>query len=88
MTSIDVIDLERIAARGWQGTHTLQIGDWLLRAGSGFTGRANSVLPLGPPGRVFPDALGWLSEAGARCGSPNPTPETSLGASTRATTGR
>ena len=27
-----------------------RLGDWLLRAGSGFTGRANSVLPLGSPG--------------------------------------
>jgi ribosomal protein S18 acetylase RimI-like enzyme len=33
------------------------LGDWLLRSGSGFTGRANSVLPLGAPGCELVDAL-------------------------------
>lgn len=55
--AIGVIDLERVAARGWQGTTTRLLGDWLLRAGAGFTGRANSVLPLGSPGRGVPQAL-------------------------------
>lgn len=45
-----VVELERVAAQGWQGTSTARIGEWLLRAGGGFTGRANSVLPLGPAG--------------------------------------
>jgi N-acetylglutamate synthase len=45
-----MVDLERLAARGWQGTSIQRLGDWLLRAGSGFTGRANSVLTLGSPG--------------------------------------
>ena len=57
MRQIGVIDLERIACRGWQGTDTRWLGDWLLRAGSGFTGRANSVLPLGAPGLSLEDAL-------------------------------
>ena len=61
MTDIAVIDLERIACRGWQGTQIQWLGDWLLRAGSGFTGRANSVLPLGVPGLSLEDALAVVS---------------------------
>jgi N-acetylglutamate synthase len=40
------VELERIAALGWPGTETAEEGGWLLRAGGGFTGRANSALPL------------------------------------------
>jgi ribosomal protein S18 acetylase RimI-like enzyme len=43
-------DLERMAARHWRGTEEEQLGEWLLRAAEGFTGRANSALPLGDPG--------------------------------------
>ena len=50
-------ELETVFARGWQGTVVKRLGDWLLRAGSGFTGRANSVLPLGSPGRDLDAAL-------------------------------
>ena len=55
---IGVVDLERVAARGWRPLSTDVLGDWLLRAGAGFTGRANSVLPLGSPGCGFPAAVG------------------------------
>lgn len=51
------VQLERIAARGWQGSTMGAVGGWLLRAGAGFTGRANSVLPLDPPGLDFDEAL-------------------------------
>jgi GNAT superfamily N-acetyltransferase len=54
---ISLIDHERLASRGWQGTSTEHLGDWLLRAGAGFTGRANSVLPLGSPAMGIDDAL-------------------------------
>jgi GNAT superfamily N-acetyltransferase len=57
-----VTDLERIAAQGWQGTSTATVGDWLLRAGHGFTGRANSVLPLGEPGCPLDPALGQVDD--------------------------
>jgi N-acetylglutamate synthase len=46
----DVRALETAAARGWQALETAQIGGWLLRAADGFTGRANSCLPLASPG--------------------------------------
>lgn len=42
----DVLDLERIAALGWPGVETETIDGWLLRAGGGWTGRANAALPL------------------------------------------
>jgi N-acetylglutamate synthase len=46
----DVRALEAAAARGWQALDTSRIGGWLLRAAGGFTGRANSCLPLSSPG--------------------------------------
>ncbi len=53
----DELALEAIAARGWRAEQTSELGGWLLRANAGFTGRANSVLPLGSPGRPLADAL-------------------------------
>jgi N-acetylglutamate synthase len=49
--------LERAAARHWRGVSESHLGDWLLRAASGFTGRANSALALGSPGLPLDDAL-------------------------------
>jgi N-acetylglutamate synthase len=52
-----IIGLERIAAAHWRGTEEEWLGDWLLRAAEGFTGRANSALPLGDPGLPLDEAL-------------------------------
>jgi N-acetylglutamate synthase len=52
-----VEDLERAAARHWQAPDTERLGGWLLRAADGFTGRANSALPLGDPGAPLPEAV-------------------------------
>jgi GNAT superfamily N-acetyltransferase len=49
-SDIDIASLELIAADGWQPLEREELGDWLLRAAHGFTGRANSVLPIGEPG--------------------------------------
>jgi ribosomal protein S18 acetylase RimI-like enzyme len=54
---LGVGDLERVAARGWQGRETGRLGDWLLRAGGGFTGRANSALVVGDAGTAPADAV-------------------------------
>ena len=55
----DVADLvlEDIAAVGWRAPEETRFGGWLLRAAGGFTGRANSVLPLGEPGAPLEEAL-------------------------------
>lgn len=55
--AIDPIDLERVATHGWIAEESAWLGEWLLRASEGFTGRGNSVLPLGAPGMPLDDAL-------------------------------
>ena len=53
----DFEELARVTARAWQPVESEQLGEWELRASSGFTRRANSVLPLGDPGLPLDDAL-------------------------------
>ena len=66
----DVTGLELLAARGWRGTEEGRLGDWLLRAGGGFTGRANSALVVGDPGLALPGAVAavarWYADRGLR----------------------
>ena len=57
----DVLALEEVALHGWPAPHTRWLGRWLLRAGEGWTGRANSVLPLGGPGLPLDAALAEVS---------------------------
>ena len=68
--AISMHDLERIMVDGWPPLERAGLGDWLLRAADGFTGRANSVLPLGDPGLWLPDAVdrceSWYDERGLR----------------------
>ena len=56
ITDPDIAALDRAGALTWRGTETEPLGDWLLRAGAGFTGRANSVLTTGEPGVPLPEA--------------------------------
>lgn len=63
-------ELERIAALGWRGLEEEWLGDWLLRAGNGFTGRANSFLPIGAPDRPIADALVFVTRWYADRGLP------------------
>jgi N-acetylglutamate synthase len=56
-STADELALESVAARGWRAEHTSSVGGWLLRASGGFTGRANSVLPLRSPGMPLEDAI-------------------------------
>ncbi|WP_157536581.1 GNAT family N-acetyltransferase [Kitasatospora mediocidica] len=51
------VELQRIAARGWPAVEQEALGEWTLRASSGFTQRANSVQALGDPGLPLPEAL-------------------------------
>ncbi|WP_329053271.1 GNAT family N-acetyltransferase [Streptomyces violaceus] len=61
-------ELARVAARAWRPVESERLGDWELRAASGFTRRANSVLPLGEPGMPLDEALGsvrrWYGDRG------------------------
>ncbi|MQA02281.1 MAG: GNAT family N-acetyltransferase [Streptosporangiales bacterium] len=76
-----VAELERVAARGWPATETALLGDWLLRAAGGFTGRANTVLAVGDPGMPLASATAavraWYAERGlpARAAVVLPSPE-------------
>jgi GNAT superfamily N-acetyltransferase len=73
-----VEELERLAARTWRGLEEQAYGDWLLRAGGGFTGRANSVLAVGNPPAPLPDAVAevtrWYAERGLPPRAQVPTP--------------
>lgn len=67
-STADELALERIVAAGWRPEETEDLDGWLLRASGGFTGRANSVLPLGAARRPLDDAihavLAWYSHRG------------------------
>jgi GNAT superfamily N-acetyltransferase len=75
---VPVAELQQVAALGWRALETVRLGDWLLRAGGGFTGRANSALAIGDPGRPVSDALvrveAWYADRGlpARLQLPEP----------------
>jgi ribosomal protein S18 acetylase RimI-like enzyme len=52
-----VEEVERAAFLGWRALEVEAVGDWVLRASGGFTGRANSALALGDPGVGIDAAL-------------------------------
>ncbi len=56
----EVRALETAASRGWQAVETSWIGGWLLRAAGGFTGRANSCLPLASPRVPLAEAVAHI----------------------------
>ncbi|WP_369273230.1 GNAT family N-acetyltransferase [Streptomyces sp. R11] len=61
-------ELAQVASRAWRPVESERLGEWELRAASGFTRRANSVLPLGDPGIPLPAALDvvrrWYGDRG------------------------
>jgi ribosomal protein S18 acetylase RimI-like enzyme len=61
-------DMQRIANAGWPARETEALGDWLLRAHGGITGRANSVMAVGDPGADLAAAAArvqsWYAERG------------------------
>jgi N-acetylglutamate synthase len=82
----DVLALEEVARLGWEPVDSRWLGRWFLRAAEGWTGRANSVLPLGEPGPPLDEALAevtaWYADRGlpARFAVPTPGRELLAGA--------
>ena len=60
-------ELEGHALHGWLALHE-PLGGWTLRAGGGFTGRANSCLAVGDPGMPVAEAAARIREFAARHG--------------------
>ncbi|GHJ50223.1 N-acetyltransferase [Catellatospora sp. TT07R-123] len=56
-TAREVAALELAAAEAWPAPVRELLGDWWLRAAGGYTGRANSALPVGDPGLPLPAAV-------------------------------
>jgi ribosomal protein S18 acetylase RimI-like enzyme len=57
-----VTEVAQAGALGWRALETARLGDWLLRAGGGFTGRANSAQAVGDPGRPLGAALDAVTQ--------------------------
>jgi N-acetylglutamate synthase len=68
--AISIDDLELAAAPGWRACEEDRLGNWLLRAADGFTGRANSALAVGDPGLPTANAVDevcrWYRARGLR----------------------
>jgi ribosomal protein S18 acetylase RimI-like enzyme len=62
MNPDEINELELIAHNAWFAQERMRLGGWLLRADSGVTRRANSVLPLGPPGLDLSTAIDFTIE--------------------------
>ncbi|WBB54968.1 GNAT family N-acetyltransferase [Verrucosispora sp. WMMD573] len=56
-TAAAMVELELAADEAWPAPVRARLGDWLLRNADGWTGRANSALPVGDPDRPLPDAV-------------------------------
>ncbi|MGR6321973.1 GNAT family N-acetyltransferase [Micromonospora soli] len=67
-TAAAVVALELAADEAWPAPVRERLGDWLLRSADGWTGRANSALPVGDPDRPLPAALDavqrWYADHG------------------------
>jgi len=62
MNRDEINELELLGHNAWFAQERMRIGGWLLRADHGVTRRANSVLPLGPPGLNLSTAIDFVIE--------------------------
>jgi GNAT superfamily N-acetyltransferase len=64
----DVVSLELAANDAWPAPTQARLGNWILRAGDNWTGRANSALAVGDPDRTLEAAIDaveqWYAEHG------------------------
>ncbi|HEY3009290.1 MAG TPA: GNAT family N-acetyltransferase [Micromonosporaceae bacterium] len=69
-TRAEVAALELAADEAWPAPVRERLGDWWLRAAGGWTGRANSALPIGDPGLPLAAAVDaverWYAAHGLR----------------------
>lgn len=65
-----VVALEHAADAAWPAPTRAHLGDWLLRSADGWTGRANSALPVGDPDRPLPVAIDAVQRWYADLGQP------------------
>jgi ribosomal protein S18 acetylase RimI-like enzyme len=63
-------DLQKVMAKGWVAVDRAGLGDWTLRYADGFTGRANSVLPVGDPSLPVDRAIDYVEKWYADRGAP------------------
>jgi N-acetylglutamate synthase len=60
--------MQAICSAGWPAREVGALGAWQLRAHAGITGRANSAMAVGDPGRPLPEALAavaaWYADRG------------------------
>ncbi|MEV4727258.1 GNAT family N-acetyltransferase [Micromonospora humida] len=69
-TASAVVELELAADEAWPAPVRSRLGDWLLRSADGWTGRANSALPVGDPDRPLPAAVDAIERWYAGHGQP------------------
>ncbi|WP_420118115.1 GNAT family N-acetyltransferase [Micromonospora sp.] len=69
-TASAVVELELAADEAWPAPVRGRLGDWLLRSADGWTGRANSALPVGDPDRPLPAAVDAIERWYAGHGQP------------------
>ncbi|GAB3858568.1 GNAT family N-acetyltransferase [Micromonospora andamanensis] len=69
-TAAAMVELELAADEAWPAPVRARLGDWLLRAADGWTGRANSALPVGDPDRPLPAAVDAVQRWYAGHGQP------------------
>jgi GNAT superfamily N-acetyltransferase len=69
-TAAAVVALELAANEAWPSPTQDRLGDWLLRTADGWTGRANSALPVGDPDRPLPAAIDAVEHWYAQHGQP------------------
>ncbi len=76
--ALSVGTLELVMAEHWVAPEQDWLGGWLLRAASGFTNRANSVLAVGEPGMPMDSALievaDWYADRSQRAIAASPEP--------------
>ena len=63
-------DMQRMCWAGWPSREHEMLGDWALRAHGGITGRANSAMAVGDPGRSLGPALASVRQWYAGRGLP------------------